>query len=118
MPGDAPGSAPARFKSGARVQHPTRGDGTVHIVTNDSRSKPYKVKFDNGEVHQYSEESAAKLKPCRSKEPEIVLLRGWLKKRSPSTLAVSHSHRPPAGLLLPACLLPLHLAAARQVVSI
>ena len=41
---------------GSRLQHPTRGEGTVvQILANDPRGKPYKVKFDNGEVHQYND---------------------------------------------------------------
>ena len=48
---------------GVRVEHPQRGLGTVvEMLVDDSRKKPCKVAFDNGEVHQYSKESAAKLR--------------------------------------------------------
>ena len=56
-----------KFKSKSRVRHPTRGCGTVEIIKNGN--KPYKVTFDNGEVHRYSKESAAKLQLCQNEEP-------------------------------------------------
>ena len=43
-----------RFTSGARVQHPKRGAGTVtEIRQGDPNGKPYHVQFDSGEVHRY-----------------------------------------------------------------
>ena len=57
-----------RLTSGARVQHPTRGVGTVvKIGSNERRSKPYKVRFDSGEVHHYSEETSNELQVTRFK---------------------------------------------------
>ena len=49
--------------SGSRVEHPTRGKGTVmEVAKHDARGKPYKVVYDrSGEVHHYSEDSAQKL---------------------------------------------------------
>ena len=65
---------------GTAVDHATRGHGTiVEVLDHDARNKPYKVRFlietkmltlkmeqkvrfESGEVHQYSEFSAAKLK--------------------------------------------------------
>ena len=46
---------------GARVQHPVHGDGVVsEILPLDKRNKPYKIVFDNGEIHHYSMLSATK----------------------------------------------------------
>ena len=46
---------------GVRVQHPVHGDGVVaEILPRDKRNKPYKITFDNGEIHNYSISSAAK----------------------------------------------------------
>ena len=54
----------AKFRvliEGVRLHHPTRGEGTlVKILERDPRNKPYVVEFDNGEVHQYSKDSANK----------------------------------------------------------
>ena len=37
--------------TGARVEHPSRGSGKViEVLANDARNKPYRVRFDNGEV--------------------------------------------------------------------
>ena len=47
---------------GMRVQHSVHGDGVVvGVEPRDKRNRPYKVTFDNGEVHHYSIRSAAKL---------------------------------------------------------
>jgi hypothetical protein len=46
-----------------QVHHPTRGPGVVtQIDQRNERGKPVTVKYDNGEEHQYSMASAAKLK--------------------------------------------------------
>ena len=51
------------LKVGARVEHPERGLGTVEeIDMDDARQKPCRVVYDSGEVHQYSRESAIKLR--------------------------------------------------------
>jgi hypothetical protein len=48
---------------GARMLHSTHGYGVVtHISMGDERGKPVVVEFHNGEVHQYSLDSANKLK--------------------------------------------------------
>ena len=54
------------FCIGTRVEHPTRGSGLIEEVSINDRGKPYKVKFDNGEVHYYSHESAMKLKTAKT----------------------------------------------------
>ena len=72
-----------RFTSGARVQHPTRGAGTVvEIDSSDRHNKPYKVKLDNGEVKYYSEESSSELQVLRHE-----------KKQSPKTDCSSRKAR-------------------------
>ena len=55
------------LKLGTRVEHPQRGLGVVEdVIPDDPRDKPYKITFDNGESHQYSLESAAKLRVVES----------------------------------------------------
>jgi hypothetical protein len=50
------------LRPGMKVDHPVHGLGTVVLVDfNNVRGKPYKVEFDNGETHEYSEDSAVKL---------------------------------------------------------
>ena len=47
---------------GTKVRHATRGPGEVIALDwNEKRGKPVFVQFENGEVHHYSMESAAKL---------------------------------------------------------
>ena len=63
------GQAGQRFVFGARVSHTVHGRGTViEVNTHDRRGKPYIVQFDNGETHQYSEESAVKLQLCDERD--------------------------------------------------
>ena len=72
-----------RFTSGARVQHPTRGAGSVvEIDSSARRNKPYKVRFDSGEVQHYSEETSAKLQVTNLKE-----IAPSIKKTAPSSQA-------------------------------
>ena len=38
-------------KKGGRIEHPSRGLGSVlEIIPDDERGKPYQIKYDNGEV--------------------------------------------------------------------
>ena len=47
---------------GSRVVHPTRGAGVVaRIDEYDARDKPFRVEYDNNEVHHYSTGSLKKL---------------------------------------------------------
>ena len=47
---------------GMAVEHPSRGAGIViEIDREDERGKPYKIKFDDAEVHHYSEHSLGKM---------------------------------------------------------
>ena len=47
---------------GMAVDHPLRGAGIViEIDREDERGKPYKIKFDDAEVHHYSEHSLGKM---------------------------------------------------------
>ena len=51
------------LEEGVRVFHEGRGSGRLlKVVPEDERGKPYRVQFDNGEVHSYSAASAAKLR--------------------------------------------------------
>jgi hypothetical protein len=62
-PGDAaePQPSPIAFVADTRVNHTTRGAGRVtNLNWDDPRGKPIYVHFDNGEVHHYDFESAAK----------------------------------------------------------
>ena len=48
---------------GVAVIHPVRGRGVVTAVNHQSeRHKPYWISFENGEVHNYNESSAQKLR--------------------------------------------------------
>ena len=50
------------LEKGTKVRHATRGPGEVVALDwNEKRGKPVFVQFENGEVHHYSMESAAKL---------------------------------------------------------
>jgi serine/threonine protein kinase len=61
-PGDAEAQpSPIAFVADTRVNHTTRGAGRVtNLNWDDPRGKPIYVHFDNGEVHHYDFESAAK----------------------------------------------------------
>ena len=49
--------------AGNHIVHPTRGHGViVAVIAQDQRGKPYHIRFDSGEEHHYSFESAAKLR--------------------------------------------------------
>ena len=48
----------ATLKEGTRVKHPTRGEGIVAELMGDGRTR---VKFDNGEAHQYKPSSMHKI---------------------------------------------------------
>jgi hypothetical protein len=60
------------LRRGAQVHHPIRGLGTVvEIKSDDARNKPVCVRFDNGEFHHYSKESAiSKLSTLDSFSPD------------------------------------------------
>ena len=57
---------------GTRIRHARRGTGTiVDVLSNDLRHKPFKVNFDNGEVHQYSRDAVAiKLQVISTLKPD------------------------------------------------
>ena len=56
---------------GAKVRHPVHGDGVVReILPHDKRNKPYKIAFSNGETHNYSMQSAAKIVSCKQLKEE------------------------------------------------
>ena len=43
------------FTVGSRIVHPLRGPGVVvEVDSDDPRGRPYRIKFDNGQFHQYS----------------------------------------------------------------
>ena len=53
-----------------RIIHPVRGFGVlISIDRQDVRDKAYTVQFDDGQIHHYSQSSAAKLK-VRDFEPD------------------------------------------------
>jgi hypothetical protein len=55
---------------GMRIIHPVRGFGVlISIDRQDVRDKAYTVQFDDGQIHHYSQSSAAKLK-VRDFEPD------------------------------------------------
>jgi len=68
----------AALRVGARVEHPTRPHKTwrdasglgsvVEVVADDPTGKPFKVKYDNGEVLQYSALTAVKLRKVHQGE--------------------------------------------------
>ena len=78
-----------------RVVHPTRGGGIVDEIRMNDRDKPYKVRFDNGEVHYYSQDSLTKLAVGN-----VAVAQGSVPAKSPRT-----------------SLEPTHLLTQSQVVS-
>ena len=52
-------SSTAEFSVGVKVEHATRGRGVV--INTDGNKKPVIVKFVNGEVHSYTQNSATKM---------------------------------------------------------
>jgi hypothetical protein len=58
----------AQLGVGAHVLHPKHGRGVCQYVFSDfeRRGKPFEITFDSGEVHQYNEASARKMRLVRS----------------------------------------------------
>ena len=51
LPADADHECHEKYHRDARVYHELRGEGTVCAIDyGDERGKPYRVRFDNGEV--------------------------------------------------------------------
>ena len=85
-----------QLEEGARVFHEIRGWGQiVEFDPRDTRDKPYRVQFDNGEAHSYSRASAAKLKPRPWARPPLM------RQRSLSTPTARSGLSTPAGPLTP-----------------
>jgi hypothetical protein len=58
---------------GTKVMHATRGAGEVMALDwNDKRGKPVLAQFENGEVHHYSMESAAKLEVVGKRNTSVA----------------------------------------------
>jgi Ca2+-binding EF-hand superfamily protein len=73
---------------GDRVRHPKRGDGAVTNVS-ALAAKPLTVRYDNGEVHNYSDASSAKL------DIIATMPRSWLSRlRHPDTPARRRKLKP------------------------
>ena len=85
-----------QLEKGARVFHEVRGWGKiVEFSPRDTRDKPYRVQFDNGEAHSYSRASAAKLKPRPWARPPLM------RQRSLSTPTARSGLSTPTGPLTP-----------------